>query len=199
MLKSLRLTGSCVALGIWAGCSSSAPDSHREVPAEQMQHAGSGDDIANKTDPSVPATASVASGEQDADGTDTSQPSAEPLGATADDAGSKPAASAPAVSPLPAATKGYELFAWDAGGELHFVLITGTNRDKTLDEITASGPSVDTGDFITIRGVGSAALERELARVPAATPVIPRQLTGLPALSAEGRAAVERALQKRSP
>lgn len=38
------------------------------------------------------------------------------------------------------AMKGYELYSWSVAGEWRFALLTGTNRLKTMDEITA--PSV---------------------------------------------------------
>ena len=36
--------------------------------------------------------------------------------------------------------KGYELYSWEARGEWYFALLVGTNRTKTIDEVT--GPEV---------------------------------------------------------
>lgn len=43
------------------------------------------------------------------------------------------AATAPTMTPV----KGYELYSWQDGGTWYFSLMTGTNREKTLDEIKA--------------------------------------------------------------
>jgi hypothetical protein len=107
------------------------------------------------------------------------------------DASSAPAPSA--SSPLPATTKGYELYAWDESGALSFTLITGTNRLKTADEIT-TGADAENGEWVVLHGEGLDALERVLARVPAGTNVILTSLQGVPPLSAQGRSAVMRAL-----
>ena len=46
---------------------------------------------------------------------------------------------------LPHSMKGYELYSWQVGDDWHFTLITGTNRLKTLEEITL-GEDVVTPD-----------------------------------------------------
>ncbi len=107
------------------------------------------------------------------------------------DASSAPAPGA--SSPLPATTKGYELYAWDESGPLSFTLITGTNRLKTAAEIT-TGADAEDGEWVVLHGEGIDALERVLARVPAGTSVILTSLHGVPALSAQGRSDVMRAL-----
>jgi hypothetical protein len=99
-----------------------------------------------------------------------------------------------ATSPLPAATKGYELYARDESGALAFTLITGTNRLKTVAEIVAPSADVEDGEWVVLRGDGLEALERVLARVPAGTSVVLGNLEGLPALSASGRSDVVRVL-----
>lgn len=94
------------------------------------------------------------------------------------------------VRPLPAATKGYELYAWEEQGELRFTLITGTNREKTPAEVTARS-SLETEDWIAIGGSGPDELEALLQRVPRGAHVAFRELTGLVPLAPENRAAVE--------
>lgn len=98
-------------------------------------------------------------------------------------------------SPLPAAFKGYELYAWDEGAEVAYTLITGTNRQKTLAEIMAHAPDVNDGALVVIHGRGLDDLERLLARVPAGTDVIFSELAGLPALSDAHQAAVAKLVQ----
>jgi hypothetical protein len=124
------------------------------------------------------------------------EPSMDPRDATAgserSDATQPPAAGSSA--PLPAATKGYELYAWDASGALAFTLITGTNRLKTVSEIAAPDADVEDGEWVVLHGDGLDALERVLARVPAGTSVVLGHLEGLPALSASGRSDVTRVL-----
>jgi len=104
-----------------------------------------------------------------------------------------PAPAPSSSSPLPATTKGYELYAWDESGALSFTLITGTNRLKTAAEIT-TGADAEDGEWVVLHGEGIDALERVLARVPAGTSVISTSLQGVPALSAQGRSEVMRAL-----
>jgi len=108
--------------------------------------------------------------------------------------GDASAAPAPgSSSPLPPTTKGYELYVWDESGALSFTLITGTNRLKTASEITTGADARD-GEWVVVHGEGVDALERVLARVPAGTSVALSSLQGLPALSAQGRSEVMRAL-----
>jgi hypothetical protein len=119
-------------------------------------------------------------------------------GASARDAaaiGTSPdSAVVPPSTPLPAALKGYELYGWDEAGELHFTLITGTNRQKTTAEITAPAAEVITADWVAIGAAGASQLERVLARVPKGTPVVLSDLAGLPSLSSASRTMLEQAL-----
>jgi hypothetical protein len=101
------------------------------------------------------------------------------------------AAAVDASSLLAAAFKGYELYAWSADGRLHFSLIVGTNRQKSLEEIMGRGSPV-AGELAPIQGVGSVALSTLLMRVPQGTAVIFTSLPGLPPLGAEERSTVER-------
>ncbi|MFZ5881980.1 MAG: hypothetical protein ACOY0R_21630 [Chloroflexota bacterium] len=57
---------------------------------------------------------------------------------------------APKPSPLAPVTgeesmKGYELYSWEQDGQWYFSVLVGTNREKTLEEIQASG--------VTLKGV----------------------------------------------
>jgi len=56
---------------------------------------------------------------------------------------------------LPSSMKGYELVSWQAGGEWNFTLITGTNREKSFDELTMAGNEVNSDGYVkfTVTGV----------------------------------------------
>ncbi|MFN8493784.1 MAG: hypothetical protein U0350_39645 [Caldilineaceae bacterium] len=49
------------------------------------------------------------------------------------------------------ALKGYELYSWQASGKWYFALVLGTNRLKTMAEITAPGVAVDSVDALRAR------------------------------------------------
>jgi hypothetical protein len=91
---------------------------------------------------------------------------------------------------LPAAFKGYELYAWDEDGELVYTLITGTNRQKTLAEIMPGAHETQDGEWVVVSGRGLEALARTIARVPAGTSVTLADLEGVPALSDAHRDAI---------
>jgi len=77
-----------------------------------------------------------------------------------------PACNLTTPSLLPKSMKGYELYSWQEEGQWHFTLITGTNRNKTLEEIT-TGESVEREDgWVDIHVVGVEAVKQLLARVP---------------------------------
>lgn len=100
------------------------------------------------------------------------------------------------ATPLPAAFKGYELYAWDDAGEIAFTLVTGTNRQKTADELR-NPEAQTTDDYVQLRGTGLDDLRGELARVPSGTDVIFSEHPDLPALDAAARAEVEAAVSAR--
>ena len=53
-------------------------------------------------------------------------------------AGCGAASSASPVTPLDESMKGYELYSWQDGNTWRFSLLTGTNREKSLDEIKSA-------------------------------------------------------------
>ena len=69
--------------------------------------------------------------------------------------------------PLPHSMKGYELYSWPVDGQWHFALITGTNRTKTVDEITTGEDQVTADGWVRIHVQGVAAIQAVLDRVPA--------------------------------
>ena len=67
--------------------------------------------------------------------------------------------------PLPHSVKGYELYSWPAGNDWCFVLVTGTNRLKAYQELTATDNAV-AGDWVKITATGVEALKVVLGRLP---------------------------------
>ena len=70
---------------------------------------------------------------------------------------------------LPRSSKEYELYSWKSGATWTFALITGTNRLKTLAEITA--PENVEGDWVKITAVGVPELKAVLGRLPSGTQI----------------------------
>jgi hypothetical protein len=66
--------------------------------------------------------------------------------------------------------KGYELYSWKSGRAWRFTLITGTNRLKTLAEIS-SPESIVEDDWIKITVEGVPDLKAALDRLPSGTQV----------------------------
>ena len=55
---------------------------------------------------------------------------------------------------LPSSMKGYELYSWPVEDEWHFTLITGTNRLKTVEEITSGEDVIDPEGWVRISVTG---------------------------------------------
>ncbi len=70
------------------------------------------------------------------------------------------------VDRLPRSLKGYELYSWPVNGLWHFALITGTNRDKTLDEIISTENIISQDGWVHMHAVGLDAVKTLLSRVP---------------------------------
>ena len=73
----------------------------------------------------------------------------------------------PPEPPLPQSMKGYELYSWLQDDQWNYTLITGTNRDKTTEEIVTAGYSVNTDGWVNIHVVGLNALEQVISLLPA--------------------------------
>jgi len=58
------------------------------------------------------------------------------------------------VDKLQHSMKGYELYSWGEGGHWHFTLITGTNRIKTMKEITSDEGFISEIGWVKIHVVG---------------------------------------------
>jgi len=71
-----------------------------------------------------------------------------------------------AVDELPHSMKGYELYSWLEEGQWHFTLITGTNRIKTIEEVTSKEDSISETGWVRIQVVGADAIKDVLSRLP---------------------------------
>jgi hypothetical protein len=67
---------------------------------------------------------------------------------------------------LPHSMKGYELYSWQENGLWHFTLITGTNRNKTLEEIISEANITSEDGWVQIHVVGEDAIKTVLSRLP---------------------------------
>ena len=73
---------------------------------------------------------------------------------------------------LPQSFKGYELYSWQEGTEWHFTLITGTNRNKTAEEILSPEPRVTAPGWVRVHASGVDQIKAVLSRLPEAEQVI---------------------------
>jgi hypothetical protein len=71
-----------------------------------------------------------------------------------------------AVTQLPNSMKGYELYSWSEDGQWHFTLITGTNRNKTVEEIVSNQEFISEAGWVNIHVVGVDALKMVLSKLP---------------------------------
>lgn len=69
------------------------------------------------------------------------------------------------IEKLPRSFKGYELYSWEEKGQWHFTLITGTNRIKTIEEITYKGDFISETGWVKIQVVGADAIKYVLSRL----------------------------------
>jgi len=72
---------------------------------------------------------------------------------------------ATSIEKLPRSFKGYELYSWEEEGQWHFTLITGTNRIKTIEEITSEGDFISETGWVKIQVVGADAIKDVLSRL----------------------------------
>jgi len=69
------------------------------------------------------------------------------------------------IEKLPRSFKGYELYSWEEEGQWHFTLITGTNRIKTIEEITSKGDFISETGWVKIQVVGADTIKYVLSRL----------------------------------
>lgn len=70
------------------------------------------------------------------------------------------------IQSLPHSMKGYELYSWLESDGWHFTLITGTNRNKTKEDITSGATYISETGWINIHCLGQEAILAALAKVP---------------------------------
>ena len=71
-----------------------------------------------------------------------------------------------AVDKLPHSMKGYELYSWEENGQWHYTIITGTNRVKTMEEITLEEDFISEIGWVNVHVVGVDAIKDVLGRLP---------------------------------
>jgi len=81
-------------------------------------------------------------------------------------AGAAGSSSEVVATPLPRSMKGYELYSWQVDGTWHYTLITGTNRQKMLEEITSEGDVLSGDGLNKLRANGTEDLKAALSRLP---------------------------------
>jgi len=70
------------------------------------------------------------------------------------------------VDKLPNSMKGYELYSWPEDSQWHFTLITGTDRNKTVEEITSNDDFISEAGWVHMQMVGVDAIETVLSKLP---------------------------------
>jgi hypothetical protein len=71
-----------------------------------------------------------------------------------------------AVYELPRSMKGYELYSWSVDTQWHFTLITGTNRNKTQEEIISNEDFISEAGWVRIHVIGVDAIKTVLSKLP---------------------------------
>jgi hypothetical protein len=71
-----------------------------------------------------------------------------------------------AIERLPHSMKGYELYSWSEDSKWHFTLITGTNRNKRLDELVSNEDYISEAGWVHIQVEGVEAIEAVLSKLP---------------------------------
>ena len=67
---------------------------------------------------------------------------------------------------LPQSMKGYELVSWEVNGVWNYTLITGTNREKTFEELMSFESSVNEDGWVKISVTGEEQILKVLALLP---------------------------------
>jgi hypothetical protein len=70
------------------------------------------------------------------------------------------------IERLPGSSKGYELYSWQKDGQWHFTLITGTNRTKTMEEITSGEDYISETGWVKIHVVDVNPIKGVLSLLP---------------------------------
>jgi hypothetical protein len=70
------------------------------------------------------------------------------------------------IESLPGSMKGYELYSWQEEDGWHFALITGTDRNKTIGEITSRENTLSETGWVHIHGAGEESAKSILGKIP---------------------------------
>jgi len=73
---------------------------------------------------------------------------------------------ATSIEKLPRSFKGYELYSWEEEGQWHFTLITGTNRNKTAEEICSREDVISETEWVRVQVIGVNAIRAVLSKLP---------------------------------
>ena len=68
--------------------------------------------------------------------------------------------------PLPRSFKGYELYSWYEASEWRFALLTGTNRNKTAQEVRSAQSTISAEGWVHIHAEGVDGITAVLSRLP---------------------------------
>jgi hypothetical protein len=93
------------------------------------------------------------------------------------------------VEKLPRSLKGYELYSWLAANQWHFTIVTGTNRNKSLEEIAAQEDFISETGWVKVQAAGMGKLIEVLMKIPPRETVI--WLVDRPAGAAPGNIKLE--------
>jgi len=74
--------------------------------------------------------------------------------------------SATSIEKLPRSFKGYELYSWSEDSQWHFTLITGTNRNKTVEEICSGEDVISENGWVRVHVIGVNAIRAVLSKLP---------------------------------
>jgi hypothetical protein len=70
------------------------------------------------------------------------------------------------IDKFPHSMKGYELYSWLENSQWHFTLITGTNRTKTMEEITSTEDFISETGWVKIHVMGTDEIKNVLGKLP---------------------------------
>jgi hypothetical protein len=70
-----------------------------------------------------------------------------------------------AVDELPHFVKGYELYSWLEDGQWHFTLITGTDRNKTVEEIISREDVISETGWVRVQVIGVNVIRAALSKL----------------------------------
>lgn len=73
---------------------------------------------------------------------------------------------------LPKSMKGYELVSWQVDEGWNYTLITGTNREKTFEELISPGNTVDENGYVKLTVSGLPQIKQVISHLPAGEQII---------------------------